>query len=74
MDQLTDSESDVGLLADTAGHGKGGSQAGKGARLKAAWQRVDERKDAELLRAQLQDWEDWDPSRPDEVRGPGAAD
>ena len=31
-----------------------------GETVQAAWQRLDERRDAEWLREQLSDWDDWD--------------
>lgn len=33
----------------------------------AAWQRLDERKEAEWLREQLSDWDDWDDGEDAEV-------
>ena len=32
----------------------------RSAHTRSAWQRLDERKDAEWLREQLSDWDDWD--------------
>jgi hypothetical protein len=65
FDFLTDGDAEIELFADSAGGGKNARPSRKGIKPKAAWQRVDERKDAKLLRAQLEDWEDWDPRWPD---------
>lgn len=56
FDAFQDGDIDIEFLADTAGAGKQ-KRAAKG---KAAWQRVDERREIRLLREQLEDWDDWD--------------
>lgn len=50
---------DVDFLGDTAGDNRERQRHGRAENHKAAWQRVDERKEIRLLREQLEDWDDW---------------
>ena len=58
---------DVDFLGDPAGEDRGRQRHGRAVKHKAAWQRVDERREIRLLREQLEDWDDWGESWSDEA-------
>lgn len=69
FDVLHDDDTDIDLFSGGAGASHAGSpRPRRGDKGKAAWQRVDERREIKALKAQLEDWDDWDGNWPDESR------
>lgn len=65
IDVFSDLDNDFDFLGDmdASRHRAKGRVSAK---HRAAWQRIDERRELEQLRAELADWEEWDLSLADE--------
>lgn len=65
FDVFSDGDNEIDFLGN-ANDIRHGPKSRSSAKRKAAWQRVDERREHEQLRAELADWEDWDVSFADD--------